>query len=61
MTNKSILEVVHETADGLHKAGVMDAKTMREFDALCLPPVKTYTPAQIKRMRTRNKASKCFS
>nr|WP_238985513.1 DNA-binding transcriptional regulator [Nitrosococcus halophilus] len=35
----------------------MDAKTMREFDALCLPPIKQYTPAQIKRIRTRNKAS----
>lgn len=57
MTTKSILEVVHETADGLHKAGVMDAKTMREFDALCLPPVKQYTPAQIKRIRAKNKAS----
>ena len=57
MTNKSILEVVHETADGLHKAGVMDTKTMREFDALCLPPVKQYTPAQIKRIRAKNKAS----
>ena len=57
MTNKSILEVVHETADGLHKAGVMDAKTMREFNALCLPPVKQYTPAQIKRIRAKNKAS----
>jgi len=57
MTNKSILEVVHETADGLHQAGVMDAKTMREFDALCLPPVKQYTPVQIKRIRARNKAS----
>lgn len=57
MANKSILEVVHETADGLHKAGVMDAKTMREFDALCLPPVKQYTPAQIKRIRAKSKAS----
>jgi putative transcriptional regulator len=57
MTNKSIMEVVHETADGLHKAGVMDAKTMREFDALCLPPVKQYTPTQIKRIRAKNKAS----
>ena len=57
MTNKSILEVVHETADGLHKAGVMDAKTMHEFDALCLPPVKQYTPAQIKRIRAKSKAS----
>ena len=54
---KDILEAVHETAKGLHKAGTMDAMTMREFDALCLPPVKSYTPAQIKRMRMRHKAS----
>ena len=57
MKSKSILDTVHETAAGLHKAGVMDAKTLREFDALCLPPVKHYTPAQIKRIRARTKAS----
>lgn len=54
---KAILEVVHETARGLREAGVMEAKTMREFDVLCLPRVKVYTAAQIKRIRERNKAS----
>lgn len=54
---KSILETVYDTAKGLHKAGVMDAQTMREFDALCLPPVKTYKPIQIKRLRLKYKAS----
>ena len=54
---KSILKSVHDTAKGLHKAGAMDEMTMREFDALCLPPVKNYTPAQIKRLRRRYKAS----
>lgn len=54
---KSILNTVHDTATGLHKAGVMDAQTMREFDALCLPPVKTYKPTQIKRLRLKYKAS----
>jgi putative transcriptional regulator len=54
---KSILKAVHETAKGLHKAGAMEEMTMREFDALCLPPVKSYTPAQIKRLRRRYKAS----
>ena len=49
MMAKKIMEAVHETAKGLRKAGTLDAKTMREFDALCLPPVKTYTPAQIRR------------
>jgi len=55
--DKSILETIHETADGLHRAGAMDTKTMREFDALCLPPVKEYTATQIKRIRLHNKAS----
>jgi len=55
--NKTILETVHEGAADLHKAGVMSDITMREFDALCLPPVKAYTAAQIKRIRTRNHAS----
>jgi DNA-binding transcriptional regulator YiaG len=31
---------VHETAEGLHAAGVMDKHTMREFDQLCLMPAE---------------------
>ena len=54
---KKILDAVHDTAKGLHKAGVMDTKTMHEFDALCLTPVKNLSAAQIKRLRMRNKAS----
>ena len=55
--NKSILKVVHEGAKDLHDAGLINDITMREFDALCLPPIKEYTATQIKRIRTRNKAS----
>jgi putative transcriptional regulator len=54
---KKILITVHETAKGLHEAGVMNARTMREFDALCLQPVKTLSAAQIKRLRTRMQVS----
>ena len=36
--NKSILEVVHETAEDLYTAGLMDEETLRKFNALCLPP-----------------------
>ena len=54
---KTILNAVHETARGLRDAGLIEAKTMREFDVLCLPRVKEYTAAQIKRIRERNKAS----
>lgn len=55
--SKSILDVVHGSAKGLHDAGVMDTMTMRKFDALCLPPIKEYSPAQIKRIRAKNQAS----
>ena len=54
---KSILETVHETAQDLAQAEVMEVATLREFDALCLPPVKEYTAVQIKRIRIVNNAS----
>lgn len=55
--SESILDAVHESAKDLHEAGVMKEATLREFDALCLPPVKEYTAVQIRRIRTRNRAS----
>lgn len=54
---KSILGVIHETVHDLAQAGIMDVATLREFDALCLPPVKDYSAAQIKHLRLMNKAS----
>ncbi len=52
-----ILKNVHASAKRLHDAGYMDAITMREFDALCLPPLHDYSPAQVRRVRERTKAS----
>lgn len=54
---KAILDTAQKTARGLRDAGLMEPQTMREFDVLCLPPVKEYTAAQIKRIRESNKAS----
>jgi putative transcriptional regulator len=56
MTSK-ILKSVHEMAQGLTAAGVMDKQTMREFDALCLPHVKQYSKEEIKGIRERQHAS----
>ena len=53
----SILSVVHETAKGLRDARIMNEITMREFDALCLSPVKTYQPNEIKEIRLRYRVS----
>jgi putative transcriptional regulator len=55
--DKSILEMVHESAKELHNAGVMNDTTLREFDALCLPKVKEFSAEQIKRIRAKSKAS----
>lgn len=55
--NESILDVVHESAKELHEIGIMNETTLREFDALCLPPVKVYSAMQIKRIRSKAKAS----
>jgi putative transcriptional regulator len=51
------LAAVHETALGLHEAGVMDKRTLKEFDALCLTPVEELTPDEIRHIRLREKAS----
>lgn len=51
------LAAVHETALGLHQAGVVDKRTMKAFDAMCLTPVESLTAAQIRRIRQREKAS----
>lgn len=56
-TKSAILEAVHETAKGLHSAGVMDQLTMREFDRLCLAPIEPLEPAQIKQIRESSKVS----
>jgi putative transcriptional regulator len=50
MKSKSILEVVHETAKGLYDAGLMDIKTMHNFDVKCLPPVCKLSPKEIKKI-----------
>lgn len=45
-TPSPILDAVHDTAKGLHEAGVMDGNTLREFERLCLPPVEPLQPEQ---------------
>jgi len=50
-----ILDAVHQTATGLHKSGTITDVTMREFNKLCLHPVHPLQPAQIKKLREKNK------
>jgi len=48
---------IHETAAGLFKTGIIDKKTMREFDASCLTPIHEFTPQQIRALREREQVS----
>jgi putative transcriptional regulator len=52
-----ILDSIHESAQALHDAGVMDAMTMKEFDALCLSPVRAYSGTEVKALRERLRVS----
>jgi putative transcriptional regulator len=45
------LGALHEAMADLHRAGLLDTKTMREFDASCLTTVETLTPRQIAELR----------
>ena len=56
-TKSPILEAVHSTARGLHRAGAMDHLTLREFDQLCLPPIEPLQPEQIKHIRESTQVS----
>lgn len=52
-----LMASVHETAEGLRAAGVMDKRTMREFDELCLTPVRPLDAYEIRALRLREGAS----
>lgn len=51
------LGAIHETASDLHDAGVMDKRTLRGFDALCLTPVRPMTAEEIRTLRERERVS----
>jgi putative transcriptional regulator len=53
----SLMASIHKTAEDLHSAGVMDKRTLREFDELCLTPVQPLTPKEIRALRLREGTS----
>lgn len=52
-----VMASIHETAEGLHVAGIMDKQTMRKFDDACLTPVRPLAPEEIRSLREREGAS----
>jgi putative transcriptional regulator len=51
------MAAIHETATGLFETGVIDKKTMRDFDTTCLTPIKPLSARQIKAIRTKEQVS----
>lgn len=53
MTNRKsrILSEMHETATGLHEAGLISKRRMNEFDALCHIGIHEIPPQKIKQLR----------
>ncbi len=51
---------IHETAEGLRRAGVMDKRTMHEFDEMCLTRVRPLKPKEIRALRLRERASQAL-
>jgi putative transcriptional regulator len=52
-----IIEEMHETARGLHKAGLISKRRMHEFDALSHLDVQEMSPQKIKSLREKTHLS----
>ena len=52
-----ILAAVHEAIQDAHDIGIVDKKTMREFDASCLTEVRNLSAGDIAALREREGVS----
>ena len=52
-----VMASIHETAEGLHAAGLMNKLTMRKFDEMWLTPIPRLKARQIRDLRLREGAS----
>ncbi len=46
-----IIESLRDDLAALHKAGAISKVTMRDFNAICPPPVRDFSALDIKRLR----------
>ena len=53
----NIMASIHETAEDLYEASLMEKRTMREFDGLCLTPISPLKPEEIRDIRERENVS----
>ena len=51
------MAAVHEMMEGLHEAGSIDKRTMRDFDEACLSPAPVFSPEEIRAIRETERVS----
>lgn len=61
MTSKTYkseaLGAIHSTVMDMYDIGVIDKKTMRQFDQSCLTPIHAFLPNEIKALREHENVS----
>jgi len=57
MANRRLRKELLETARGLYELGVVDGKTMRQFESLRVEAPKAYSAYEIKQLRLKERAS----
>lgn len=55
-----ILNEMHESITDLYNEGLVDKKTMRNFDVLCLNKTHSLDPAEIKSIREKEHVSQAI-
>lgn len=56
-TEDEVLATAHALGAALHRVGAADAATMRDLDALCLPPRPDYGSSAVRRIRAAARMS----
>ncbi len=55
-----ILNEMHQSMTDLYNEGLVDKKTMHNFDVLCLKTVRSLAPAEIKAIREKEHVSQAI-
>jgi putative transcriptional regulator len=55
--HSEITAAMHEIMSDLYEVGMVDKKTMREFDEMCLVPIDPMPPEEIRLLRERELVS----
>jgi putative transcriptional regulator len=57
MKKSRLVRELQETGQGLARIGIVDKQTVRDLEALCLPPVRALSARQIRALRVRTRMS----